>query len=257
MREDAFEGMERVLGTVQDRQGVPQGFAGGQVVGSVTDGRLEKREALHRGEPRNLRRRPQVSGSPALGHAHVARGVSPLLLGHQRPMEVHQRGFPRLTRCVPRALGHRAGQAAEDPVVGRRRVRDVRDGRARHVARDAVVALPPGLPLGQRQGAALFCVALETTLAVIRDLRARRRQAVRVVAGDAAKLTLARGETATCCHLLDMPDRLELALVSLLHQEYRQEPVDRQARAVVERLAARAGEAERALEMALLTDRIP
>ena len=33
--------------------------------------------------------------------------------------------------------------------------------------------------------------------------------------------------------------------------------MDRQARAEVERLAARPGEAERALEMALLTDRIP
>ena len=64
-------------------------------------------------------------------------------------------------------------------------------------------------------------------------------------------------ETATCFHLLVMPDRLELASVSLLHQEYRQEPVERQARAVVEKLAARPGEAERALEMALLTDRIP
>ena len=140
-------------------------------------------------------------------------------------------------------------------MVGRRRVGDVRDSRARHVARDAVLALPPRLPLGQRQGAPSFFVALETALAVVRDLGGRRRQAVRVVARDAAKLTLARGETATCFHLLDMPDRLELAFVSLLHQEHRQEPVDRQARPIVERLAARPGETERALEMALLTDR--
>ena len=77
-----------------------------------------------------------------------------------------------------------------------------------------------------------------------------------VVTGDAAKLTLARGETATRCHLLDVPDGLKPAVLSILHQEDRQEPVDRQARAVVKWLAASAGEAERTLEMALLTDRI-
>jgi len=113
------------------------------------------------------------------------------------------------------------------------------------------------LALCQRQGASLLGVALETALAVIRELPGRRRQAMRVVAGDASKLTLARGETATGCHLLDMPDGLKLASLSILRQEYRQETVNRQSRAVVERLAARAGEAKRTLEMALFTDGIP
>ena len=53
------------------------------------------------------------------------------------------------------------------------------------------------------------------------------------------------------------PTASNLLSVALLHEEDRPEPVDRQARAEVERLAARPGEAERALEMALLTDRIP
>ena len=140
-------------------------------------------------------------------------------------------------------------------MVSRRRVRDVRDSRAWHVARDAVLALAPGLSLGQRQGATLLVVARETTLAIVRDLRGRRGKAVRVVAGDTAQLTLARGETAAGFHLLGMPDRLKLASVSVLHEEYRQKPVDRQARPVVEKLATRPGKAERALQMALLTDR--
>ena len=54
-----------------------------------------------------------------------------------------------------------------------------------------------------------------------------------------------------------MPECLKPASVSFLHLEYGQEPVDRQARAVIGKFAASAGEAERALEMALLTDRIP
>ena len=41
---------------------------------------------------------------------------------------------------------------------------------------------PRGLPLGQRQGATLLFVALETTFAVVRDLGGRRGQPVRVVA---------------------------------------------------------------------------
>ena len=67
-------------------------------------------------------------------------------------------------------------------MVSRRRVRDVRDRRSRHVARDAVLALPPSLTLGERQGATLLFVTRETTFAVVRDLGGRRRQAVRVVA---------------------------------------------------------------------------
>ena len=115
----------------------------------------------------------------------------------------------------------------------------------------------PGLAARPPARRSPLFVALEATLAVVRGLRRRRRQAVRVVARDAAELALARAETATRLHLLDVPDRLELALVPLLPEEDRPEPVKRQARAEVERLAARPGEAERALEMALLTDRIP
>ena len=78
----------------RDRQGcvgVPQEFEGRQVVGAVTNGRLEKREALDRGDPRNLGRPPQVSRSPTLRHAHVTRGLASLVLGHQAPVEVQER----------------------------------------------------------------------------------------------------------------------------------------------------------------------
>ena len=91
-------------------------------------------------------------------------------------------------------------------MVGRRHVGDVRDVRARHVARDAVVAPPPGLPLGRRQGAARLFVALETALAVVGGLGRRLGQPVRVVARDATELALARAETATRFHLLDLAD---------------------------------------------------
>ena len=142
-------------------------------------------------------------------------------------------------------------------MVSRRRVRDIRHRRSRHVARDTIVSLPPRLPLGHRQRATLFFVAGETALAVVGNLRAGRRQAVRIVARDAAKLTFARLETATCGHLLGVPDRLKTASASFLHLEHGQELVDRQSWAVIEQFAAGAGKAERALEMALLTDRIP
>ncbi len=144
-----------------------------------------------------------------------------------------------------------------DPVVGLRHVGDVGDAGARHVARDAVLATPPGLPLGQRQGATLFFVALETAIAVVGSLDGRRGQPVRVVAGDAAELALARAEATARFHLLDLPDHLELALVAALLDEDRQEPVQGQARAEVEEVTARPGNAEPALEMALLADRIP
>ena len=192
---------------------------------------------------------------PGQGHAQVARAVPPLLLRHQPPVVVPQGNFPRLPWCVPRAFWRPAASTAGDAVVGRRRVGDVRHGRTRHVARDAVVAPPPGLPLGRRQRAAPLFVARQATLAVVGGLRRRRGQPVRVVARNATELALALAETAARLHLLDVPDRLEPASFRFLHQEDRPEPVQRQAWAEVERLAARPGEAERALKVALLTDR--
>ena len=97
-----------------------QEFASGQVVRSVTDGRLEKSETLHRGEPRNLGRRLQASGSPALSHAHVARGVSPFLLRQERPVVVYQAGTrpvgptrPAGSRAPNRA--HHGGSGGQSP----------------------------------------------------------------------------------------------------------------------------------------------
>ncbi len=100
-------------------------------------------------------------------------------------------------------------------------------------------------------------MTLETTLAVVRDLRGWLGQPVWVVAGGAAELTFGGGETATRFHLLDVPNGFECALVSLFHEKHCQESVERQARAEVKRKAAGACEAELTLEMALLTDRFP
>ena len=82
-------------------------------------------------------------------------------------------------------------------------------------------------------------------------------QPVRVVARDAAELALARAEAAARFHLLDLPSHLELALVAVLLDENGQETVQWQARAEIEEVTARPGEAEQALQMALLADRIP
>ena len=82
-------------------------------------------------------------------------------------------------------------------MVSRHRVRDVRDRRTRHVARNAVIRPSPRLALDGGKAQPFFSWQCETTVAVVRDLRGRLRQAVRVVAGDAAKLTLALDETAT------------------------------------------------------------
>ena len=49
--EDLFVGAPRLLQTVQHPQGVPEGFAGTQVVGPVADRRLEQGDGLRCGEP--------------------------------------------------------------------------------------------------------------------------------------------------------------------------------------------------------------
>src|SRR5262249_60256714 len=149
-----------------------------------------------------------------------------------------------------------AGGAAVDPMVGLRNVDDVR-ARARHVTRDAVLATPPGLPLGQWHGATLFLVAFETALAVVGSLDGWFGQPVRVVAGDAAELALARAEAAARFQLLDLTSHLDLARVAVLLDENCQETVQGQARAEVKEVTARPGEAEPALQMTLLADRIP
>jgi hypothetical protein len=141
-------------------------------------------------------------------------------------------------------------------MVGFRNVDDVRV-RAQHVARDAVLAMPPGFSLGQWHGATLFFVAFETAFAVVGSLGGRLGQPVRVVTEGAAELALARAEAATRFQLLDLISHLKLALVAVVLDENRQETVQGQAWAVVEEVTARPGEAEQALQMALLADRIP
>ncbi len=136
-------------------------------------------------------------------------------------------------------------------------MRDVLNGQSRHVAGDAVLALPSRLSHGRRQGGAPPFVALQATVAVVGDLRGRCGQAVRVVARDATKLSLALAETATRFDLLHLPDRLKRVAVSRIPFEDRPEPVEREARAEVEGLMAGPGRAKRPLEMTLLTDRIP
>ena len=139
-------------------------------------------------------------------------------------------------------------------MVGRRRVGDVGNVRPRHVARDAILAIPSGLPFGRRQGAAPLLVASHATLAIVKGLGRRRRQPVRVVARNAAKLALALSKTAAQFHLLVMPDGLEPALLALLGEKDGPEPVQRQARPKVERLTPGPQEPERALKVALLAD---
>ena len=136
-----------------------------------------------------------------------------------------------------------------------RRVRDVLDGRTRHVARDAVLALPAGLPLRRRQGAAVPLMARQAAPAVVGGLGRRLGKLVRVVARNAAKLALAGAETAARLHLLDVPNRVEPASFPPLREEDRPEPVQWQTGAEIERPAARPKKAKRALEVALLTDR--
>ena len=96
------------------------------------------------------------------------------------------------------------------------------------MAGDAVLALalaPSRLSHGRWQGAALPFVALQATVAVVGGLRGRCRQAVRVVARDATKLSLALAETATRFNLFDLPDRLKRVFVSRIPLEDRPEPV--------------------------------
>src|SRR5262245_42094297 len=109
-------------------------------------------------------------------------------------------------------------------MVSFRNVDDVRV-RARHVARDTVLAPPPSLPLGQWHGATLFFVAFETALAVVGSLDGRFGQPVWVVAGGAAELALARAEAAARFQLLDLTSHLELALVAVLLDANGQEAV--------------------------------
>ena len=66
-------------------------------------------------------------------------------------------------------------------------------------------------------------------------------------------LDLARRAEAYGYDTFVVPDRLEPASVPFRHEVERPEPVDRQARAEVQRPAARSGKAVRALEVALLT----
>ena len=214
--------------------------------------------ASRRGDPRQLGRGVQDSGHPLQGHAQVARGVPPLLLGHQPPVVVPQGDVPRLPGRVPRAIRH----ASRVPPRGMRWSvaavwgMFVTAGRGMWHATQSSPC-PRACRSADGKAQPLLFVARQAALAVVGGLGRRRRQPVRVVARDAAELALARAETATRFHLLDLPDRLELASVAVLPEEDRQEPVQRQARAEVEKLTARPGEAERALEMALLTDRFP
>ena len=77
------------------------------------------------------------------------------------------------------------------------------------------------------------------------------------MARNATELVLARAETTTRFHLLDLTYQIELTPIVVCPDEDCQKSVKRQTRSEVEEFMAGPGEAEPALEMALLTDRIP
>ena len=77
------------------------------------------------------------------------------------------------------------------------------------------------------------------------------------MARNATELALARAETTTRFHLLDLTDQIELTPIVVCPDEDCQKSVKRQTRSEVEELMAGPGEPEPALEMALLTDRLP
>lgn len=79
---------------------------------------------------------------------------------------------------------------------------------------------------------------------------------MRVVAGNTSHPPFARDVTSASRHLFDMPDGLELASDCLRNLKYGHEAAERQARAIIQRVAALAGKTERTLKMALLADRI-
>ena len=100
---DFFEGTERnFLGTtVQDREAAcPRVIPGRSgIVGTVTDGSDSSKgiQPLHRGDSSQLGRRclQRFGRLCPRAHAHVA-GQRPACssFGHQRPVEVHERGIP-------------------------------------------------------------------------------------------------------------------------------------------------------------------
>ena len=224
----------------------------------VADGRLEQGKRLGRGEPRQFGSRARSDGPPFPGPRRGRAGVPPFLLCHQRPVILLRNDLCGHPGRVPRVLGHRAGAGAPRWIrwsVAATWTMLVFERGMWHAMQSS--PRPPGLPLGQWQGATLLFVAFETALAVVGSLDGRFGQPVRVVAGDAAELALARAEAAARFQLLDLPGHLELALVAVLLDENRQETVQGEAWAEVEEVTARPGEAEPALQMALLADRIP
>ena len=72
---DRFEGVERVLAASRDFQGEPERAAGGQVVGTVANRRLEQGEGLFRRDRRKLGRGAQALGDQGQGDAQVALGA--------------------------------------------------------------------------------------------------------------------------------------------------------------------------------------
>ena len=176
----------------------------------VADRRLEQRDGLRRGDTSEFGRGDQRLGRQLQGDAPVARGFSPFLFGHRIPEILPRHELAGNPRPRRQPSWPRVGcAAAGDAVVGRHRVGDVRDRRAWHVAGDAILARPPRPPLGDRQGAAPPLVALQASAAIVLGLGGRRRQAVRVVARNAAEFPPAGTEAPARLHLLDLADQFQ------------------------------------------------
>ena len=174
------------------------------------------------------------------------------------PVAVERHQAHRIGRGRRRG-GHRRQGAlavAGDQVERGGDVGDVGRRGPRHVAGDAVVGGAAGPSLVGRQRTARIGVAAQAAVAVIRHLLGRRRQLVRVVAGDAAQGALALAEAAALRELLGVVDVRVLAGRGR-RDEARHEFLERQARPVVGPLPAVAVDLLRPAQVALIADVIP
>src|SRR5262249_18371651 len=129
------------------------------------------------------------------------------------------------------------GWLAQDAVIGRRRVGDVRLVQPRHVTREAVI-VPLGAATAALRAGMLVLVAVQAPGAVEGEALGLRYGLVRIVAGGAAKSALAGLETLALKHLLDVANRLVIVSQFVGHQVDGPEVLKRKPGAEVEESAS-------------------
>src|SRR5581483_4511888 len=169
-------------------------------------------------------------------------------------VEVQQGYFPR-PRSARRGQPARRVRPAPDAMVRDGRVRNPRFG-ARHVAVDAAIGRAARAAPGRRQGTASLGMTLKAAGPVVAHLRLGRWNRVRIVAGNTAESSLARLVAAAGLHLLGVTTHHRAIGELGAPSEDGHELVQRQARPVIEQFPTAADNADLALKMTLLADRV-